>query len=157
NQMNGPHVSLLELVTLTPFTQTKDYESYLSRLHQVPRMFDQVMSNMRQGMQAKLMPPRFLLEKVFPQAQDIASKTGVAGPCAKPVEKFPEGVPEADQQRLRAAVLAAVDTEVVPAYQKFANFVRDDYAPHGRSEPGIWALPDGGRRYRFHIREMTTT
>ncbi len=35
--------------------------------------------------------------------------------------------------------------------------MRDDYAPHGRTEPGVWALPDGGERYRFEIRRMTTT
>ena len=35
--------------------------------------------------------------------------------------------------------------------------MRDDYAPHGRTEPGVWALPDGAERYRFQIRRMTTT
>jgi len=35
--------------------------------------------------------------------------------------------------------------------------VRTDYAPKGRAEYGIWALPDGEARYRFAIRKMTTT
>jgi uncharacterized protein (DUF885 family) len=54
-------------------------------------------------------------------------------------------------------VLAAIQGEVLPAYKRFAAFVRDDYAPHGRTEPGVWALPDGAERYRFQIRRMTTT
>src|SRR5450755_1998882 len=76
NQMNGPHLSLIELVTLTPFNNTADYDNYLSRLHQVPRFFDQIIANMRQGMRDGLMPPRYLLERVTPEAEEIASKTG---------------------------------------------------------------------------------
>ena len=47
--------------------------------------------------------------------------------------------------------------EVAPAYAKFAKFVREDYAPHGRLDPGVWALPDGEARYRFAVRHQTTT
>ena len=35
--------------------------------------------------------------------------------------------------------------------------MRNEYAPHGRTEPGVWALPDGDARYRYAIRRMTTT
>ncbi len=157
NQMNGPHLGLLELVTLTPFNSVKDYDDYLSRLHQVPRMLEQVTGNMRQGMKDGLMPPRYLLEKVVPQTQEIAGTAAEASPFAKPVDKFPAGISAADQQRLRSAVLAAINGEILPAYKRFAAFVRDDYAPHGRAEPGVWALPDGAERYRFQVRRMTTT
>ena len=157
NQMNGPHLSLLELVTLTPFNSVKDYDDYLSRLHQVPGMIEQVTANMRQGMKDGLMQPRYLLEKVVPQTQEIANTEADSSPFAKPVKKFPAGISEADQQRLRAAVLAAINGEILPAYKRFAAFVRDDYAPHGRTEPGVWALPDGAERYRFQVKRMTTT
>ena len=157
NQMDGPHLSLLELVTLTPFNSVKDYDDYLSRLHQVPGMLEQVTGNMRQGMKDGLMPPRYLLEKVVPQTQEIANTEADSSPFAKPVKKFPAGISEADQKRLRAAVLAAINGEILPAYKRFAAFVRADYAPHGRAEPGVWALPDGAERYRFQVKRMTTT
>ena len=157
NQMDGPQLELLELVSLTPFNNMKDYEDYLSRLHQVPKMLDQVTSNMRQGMKDQLMQPRYLLEKVVPQTQEIAETKPDATPFAKPVSKFPANISDADQKRLRSAVLAAINDEVLPAYQRFTAFVRDDYAPHGRTEPGVWALPDGAERYRFEIRQLTTT
>ena len=53
--------------------------------------------------------------------------------------------------------MAAIDSDIVPSYKKFAAFVRTEYAPHGRTDPGVWALPDGAARYRFAIRHMTTT
>lgn len=156
-QMSGIHLSLLEMSTFMPFNTVKDYENYLSRLHQVPRAFDQAISNMRQGMKDRLMPPRYLLEKVTLQAADVAAKTGGASPFAKPVQTFATGISAADQQRLRSAVMSAIDQEILPSYKKFAAFVRDEYAPHGRTDPGVWALPDGAARYRFAIRRMTTT
>jgi uncharacterized protein (DUF885 family) len=157
NQMEGPHLGWLEMVTLTPFATVKDYDDYVSRLHQIPRALDQVTGNMRQGIKDQLMPPRYLLGKVAIQTQEIADTKAEASPFAAPVKKFPAGISVADQKRLRSAVLAAISGEVLPAYQRFATFVRDEYAPHGRTEPGVWALPDGAERYRFEIRRMTTT
>jgi uncharacterized protein (DUF885 family) len=120
-------------------------------------MLEQVTGNMRQGMKDGLMPPRYLLEKVVPQTQEIANTESDSSPFAKPVKKFPAGISETDQKRLRSAVLAAIRDEILPAYKRFAAFMRDDYAPHGRSEPGVWALPDGAERYRFQVKRMTTT
>jgi uncharacterized protein (DUF885 family) len=157
NQMAGPHIELLDLVTLTPFNDLHDYDNYQSRLHQVPQALDQTIANMRQGMQDRLMPPRYLLEKVTSEAQEIASQRGDASPFAKPLTKFPPNISAADQQRVRSAVLATINNDILPAYERFATFVRDDYAPHGRSEPGVWALPDGPARYRYEIRRLTTT
>jgi uncharacterized protein (DUF885 family) len=157
SQLDGIHQTLAELVSDTPFSSVKDYENYLARLHQIPRVFDQVTTNMRQGMKDHLMQPKYLLEKVAVQAQTIADDSMEASPFTQPVLKFPVAIPETDQVRLRAAILAVVKTEVAPAYAKFAAFVRDEYAPKGRTELGIWALPDGDARYRFAIRDMTTT
>ena len=157
NQMGGPHLEMPNLIILTPFKTVTDYENYLSRLHQLPRYFDQVMANMQQGMRDGLMPPRYLLEKVAAETDDIAGKTGESSPFAKPVREFPSSFAAADQKRLRDAVLAAISGEVVPSYQHLAAFVRNEYAPHGRIDPGVWALPDGEERYRFATRRITTT
>jgi len=157
NQMEGPHLGWLEMLGLTPFKTVRDYDNYLSRLHQIPGALDQVTGNMRQGMKDGLMQPRYLLEKVVAQTQEISDTSAEASPFAKPLSNFPAGISDADQKRLRSAVLAAIQGEILPAYKRFAAFVRDDYAPHGRTEPGVWALPDGAERYRFQIRRMTTT
>jgi len=157
NQMGGIHVEYASMPSQLPFRTVKDYENYLARLHQMPLAFEQTMAVMRLGMKDRLMPPRYLLEKVAAQAQDIADKSPEASPFSKPLEKFPAGISAADQKRLHAAVLKAVKNEIVPAYASFAKFVRAEYAPQGRSEYGVWALPHGDAIYRFDIRQMTTT
>jgi len=157
NQMGGLHLELPDLVALTPFNSVADYQNYLARLNQIPRAFDQTTANMRHGMRDGLMPPRYLLEKVTAEAEDVANKTGENSPFAKPVKQFPSSVPSSEQKRLREAVLAAITGQILPAYQHFAAFVRDEYALHGRMDPGVWSLPDGAARYRFAIRRITTT
>jgi uncharacterized protein (DUF885 family) len=157
NQMGGPHLNLPDLVSLTPFNTVADYDNYIARLRQIPRVFEQVTANLRQGMKDGLMPPKYLLEKVAAESDDLASKTGDASPFAKPVKEFPAAIPPADQKRLRESVLAILSSQIIPAYQHFAAFVRDEYAPKGRTDPGVWALPDGAARYRFAIRRITTT
>ncbi|PYV60325.1 MAG: DUF885 domain-containing protein, partial [Acidobacteria bacterium] len=87
----------------------------------------------------------------------MASKTGEDSPFYKPLKEFPSSVADADQKRLREAVLKVIAHQIIPAYQRFVTFMRNEYAPHGRTEPGVWALPDGDARYRYAIRRMTTT
>jgi uncharacterized protein (DUF885 family) len=157
NQINGLHLELPDLVLLTPFNTVADYDHYLARLRQIPHAFDQVTVNMRQGMRDGLMPPRYLLEKVAAEADDLASRTGQNSPFATPVKEFPSSVPPTEQKRLRDAVLAVIAGQIVPSYQRFAAFVGNEYALHGRTDPGVWSLPDGEARYRFEIRRITTT
>jgi uncharacterized protein (DUF885 family) len=156
-QFYGPHLGYAGLASETPFRSAKDYEDYLSRLQELPRVFEQVTEDMRLGMRDHLMPPQYLLEKVAMQAQKIADDAPDKSAFSQPLLKFPKEISEAEQKRLRDDILATVKNEVLPAYAKFAAFVRTEYAPKGRTELGVWALPEGDARYRFAVRTMTTT
>ncbi len=157
NQFNGIHIDAPQLVSILSFDSVKDYEDYIKRLKLLPRLFDQNIVQMRKGMADGLMPPKILLEQVVTQANGIASTPAEKSPFAQPFDKFPAAVPEADRQRLREAGLSAVRDSVIPAYVKFTSYVRDEYAPKGRTEPGVWALPDSPERYAFRVKESTTT
>ena len=157
DQFNGVHLDLAQVVTLAPFDSTKHYEDYLARLHQVPHLFDQLIEVLRQGEKDKLMPPRYLLEKTVGQCESIAAPAGEANVFGEPVAHFPDAVPAAERRRLHDAIIATVDNEVRPAYRKLANFIATEYAPKGRTEPGVWALPGGDALYRFDIWQHTTT
>jgi uncharacterized protein (DUF885 family) len=156
-QEGGIHIDAPQLVSVLSFTSVKDYEDYITRLKLLPRLFDQTTEQMRKGMAEGLMPPKILLEKVVTQADAIATTPADQSPFVHPFEKFPDAVSEADRKRLRDAGLAAVKDSVIPAYVKFTAFVRDEYAPKGRGEPGAWALPDGDAWYAFRVKESTTT
>ena len=156
-QFGGIHLGYASLAFDSPFRNVKDYEDYLARLRQIPRVMEQATGHMRDGLRDHLMPPKYLLEKVATQAQQIADGPLEKSPFTGPLQKFPDAISEADRKRLREGIEGAVKNEVAPAYAKFAKFVREDYAPHGRVDPGTWALPDGEARYRFAVRQQTTT
>ena len=156
-QFDGLHINAPQLVSLLRFQTVKDYDDYLARLTALPKVFDDVAALMRKGMDKKLIPPRILLEKVARQAQAVAAGKPEESPFAAPLRKFGAGIPEAEQTRLRAAMLEAIDRRVNPAYRKFAAFVKDEYAPNGRADPGLWSLPLGQERYAFLVKDNTTT
>jgi len=152
SQMDGPHLHLADLPLSAPFYTVKQYEDYISRLEQIPRVFAETEEVLRAGMQDQLMPVRFLLEKVPGQCDGIVS----ADPFLRPTQRYPADISAEDQQRLTAAIVAAVNDRVLPAYRVFAAFIATEYAPHGRTTLAVTSLPDGQQRYRYDIRARTT-
>jgi uncharacterized protein (DUF885 family) len=153
DQMNGVHTSLADLPLSVPFDSVKHYEDYIARLHQIPRTLSQTSEVMRAGMKDKLMPVRFLLEKISVQCQGIID----ADPFLLPTKKYPADISAHDQKRLTQEITAAINTDVLPAYESFADFVRTDYAPQGRTSLAVTSLPDGVKRYANDIYGRTTT
>src|SRR5262249_1981818 len=131
NQTQGFHILLPQLAAFTRFATVKDYEDYLARLNSMPRVFDQMVVLMKLGMGKGLMPPKILLEQCVPQSDGLAKLKPEDSPFALPVKKFPESIGAADQERLRAAVLAAVKDKIEPAYAAFTVFLRDEYVSKG--------------------------
>ncbi len=157
SQFGGIHIDTPQFVSSLSFATVKDYDDYIARLQQLPRAFNETMAQMRKGMRDGLMPPKILLVQVAEQTEEIAKQKAEETPFAQPTHNFPKEFSEADKSRLRAAVLAAVRDQVLPTYVAFARFVRDEYAPKGRTDIGIWALPQGAERYAFDVRRQTTT
>ena len=152
NQQNGVHTRLADLPNAVPFDSVPHYQDYISRLHQIPRALEQTTEVMRQGEKDGLMPPRLVLEKLPRQCDGIIT----ANPFLEPTKKFPAEFSDADKKRLTDEITRAINDDVFPAYKKFAEFVRTEYAPKGRPELSIESLTDGKRRYVEAVKTMTT-
>ena len=153
NQFNGIHTGLADLPLGVPLDSVKHYEDYVSRLHQIPRAMSQTTDVLRAGMKDKLMPVRFLLEKVAEQCDGIVR----SDPFLRPTKKYPADISAEDQKRLTQEITDAVNNDVLPAYKKFADFIRTEYAPQGRTTLAVTSLPDGPKRYENDIYGRTTT
>ena len=152
NQQNGVHTQLADLPNAMPSDSVQHYQDYISRLHQIPRVLEQTTDVMRQGEKDKLMPPRIVLEKLPGQCDGIIA----ANPFLEPTKKFPAEFSEEDKKRFTDEITKAINDEVFPAYRKFADFLRTDYAPKGRTKLAIESLADGKRRYAEAVKTMTT-
>jgi uncharacterized protein (DUF885 family) len=153
SQFSGIHTGLADLPLSVPLTSVKQYEDYLARLHQIPRVLSQTTEVLRAGMKDNLMPVRFLLEKIPIQSLGIID----ADPFLIPTKKYPAAISPQDQQRLTQQITDAINTDVIPAYKTFANFVRTEYAPRGRITLSINSLPDDRKRYENDVYARTTT
>ena len=157
NQMGGIHTAWPQLAAQLSFTTVKDYDDWIARLHQIPKAFDQVSTNMVIGMEDHRVLPKYLLEKALAQVKQLAGQKPEDSPLALPLKKFPAGITPAEQERIKAEMLDAIGKEVLPAYLRFARFLEVSYIPAGREQPGISALSDGAKYYQFLIRRRTTT
>jgi uncharacterized protein (DUF885 family) len=91
------------------------------------------------------------------QIDGLAGTPAEKSPFAQPLANFPKEIPEAEQKRIREEMLAAISGSIVPAYVKLGKFVKEEYVPKGRTEPGMWSLPDGEARYAWAVKGSTTT
>ena len=152
NQQNGVHTRLADLPLRVPLDSVQHYEDYISRLRQIPRVLEQTTEVMRQGEKDGLMPPKLVLDKLPGQCDGIIS----ANPFLIPTKKFPAEFSEDDKKRLTAEITKATNDDVIPAFRKFAEFLRTEYAPKGRTDLSVESLPDGKRRYAEAVKFMTT-
>ena len=156
SQFDGLHISLPRLVSQLQIDNVKDYDDYIARLKKIPTAFSQIRTNMEFGMDDGRMPAAYLMDKVVVQAQTLADQRPTDSPFALPLKKFPKTVSAEDQKRITTELLAAIETDVLPAYQRFTKFLKAQYVPKGRKEPGVWSIPDGDAYYAYRIRQSTT-
>jgi len=157
DQFSGLQLELPNLVPQLSFASVKDYDDYIARLNKIPTAFQQITDNMLTGIDDHRVPPKYLLEKVLVQVNALLAQKPEDSPFAQPLRKFPASVSAADQTRIHDAILAAITKQVDPAYQRFAKFLSAEYIPAGRSDPGVWSLPDGNAYYAFRVKQSTTT
>src|SRR5271169_2266290 len=105
--MGGIHTGLADLPLSMPFDSVKHYEDYISRLHQIPRAFLQTEEVLRAGVNDRLVPVRFIAEKVPGQAQGVMA----ANPFLLPLKKFPASFSDADKKRLTEQITSTVNNE----------------------------------------------
>jgi uncharacterized protein (DUF885 family) len=157
SQFSGLYLDLPQLVPQLSFDTAEDYDHYVTRLGKVPTAFAQITDDMMTGIDDNRLPPKYLLEKALVQVNTLAQQKPEDSPFALPIKKFPASISQAQQAEIRQQVLKAIATQVLPAYVRFGRFLSAQYIPHGRTDPGIWSLPDGDAYYKFLVRRSTTT
>lgn len=149
----GIHANLADLPLSMPFDSVKRYEDYISRLRKIPRAFLQTEEVLRAGVNDRLVPVRFIAEKIPGQAQGVIA----SNPFILPLKRFPASFSEVDKNRLTEEITSTVSNEVLPAYRQFAAFITTDYIPHTRTTLSVNSLGGGKRRYQAALRRFTTT
>jgi uncharacterized protein (DUF885 family) len=159
NHFYGLHLDYADLSSgegAAPFKTVKDYEDGLKRHAQYPRLVDEIIQRFREGLAEGIVEPKLLARNMIQQL-DLQFANGAEGsPYYGPVKSFPATIPAAEQARLRAAYLAAIRDEIMPADKKLRDFLATDYLPKARDSFGLGGMPGGQAYYAYQILSNTT-
>ncbi len=134
-----------------------EYQRYIARMRQIPRLFDEEVANMRAGIARGFTVPKATLtgrdKSIAAFIADSPDKT----PFYKAFAEMPGSIPAAEQAALRKQAADVIATSVMPAYRKLLTFYRTEYYPNARTTVSARDLPNGDAFYRASIKEYTTT
>jgi len=140
-----------------PFATVKDYDNWLARASKVPVMFDQAITNMREGVKQGIVEPKVLMVKVVPQFDAVIKDKPEDSTFWGPIKNMPKDFSAADKARLTDAYRHLIADTLMPSFKKLRAYIADDYMLHARDTVGYDALPDGKAWYAYQVRMMTTT
>ena len=137
------------------FESLEEYRSFLARLRDVPRHFEEQITNMRAGLARGFTVPRV---SVLGRDATIEPYTRAdsANPLLTPFHHMPATIPAAEQEALRTEVMPLLRDVVVPAYTRLLAFMREEYLPVARTTLGASEMPGGEVYYRAMIEKFTT-
>lgn len=140
-----------------PFKTVSDYDNWLKRVAIFPVWCDSAIVYMRKGINRGYVLPKVLIERVIPQFKELVTTDPAQSLYYGPVKNMPADFPAAEKTRLTDAYTKAIREQLVPAFQKMADFFEKEYLPKGRATAGISAIPGGRERYDYLIKYWTTT
>ncbi|HET8647537.1 MAG TPA: DUF885 domain-containing protein, partial [Vicinamibacteria bacterium] len=158
-QMQGPQQDVVRFLMLAASgaTQAGAFENMLARLEAVPVLLEQVTELMRRGLDTGITPPRITLRDVPAQIESQAPAHPAQSPLLRAFDRFPEGMPEAEQDRLRRQAARLYEAKAAPAFRALHRFFVEEYLPGARESIALREVPDGEAWYAFLVRQSTTT
>jgi uncharacterized protein (DUF885 family) len=165
SQMRGVHAQIPTfLINIHKIDNAKDAEAYIARLNAIPKLFDQLIVNLRVREDKGVVAPRF----VFPLVLDACRKVIQGKPFDSSADDSPllddfttkisalKNVDSATRSRLLSGATEALNESVKPAYEKLIAFL-EDQSKRATDDAGVWKFPDGAEFYRSALRRTTTT
>jgi uncharacterized protein (DUF885 family) len=156
NSDSGFYMDWGRLPEETEFSNAGDYRDYLARLHELPAIMDEYIALMRRGVEQGFTQPRVILggrdEPIKAQLVERAEDS----PFYAPFRDLPETVAGGERAELLATAERVVAVDVVPAYRRLYDFMRDEYVPGARETLGASDLPGGEAFYKAQIRQYAT-
>jgi uncharacterized protein (DUF885 family) len=143
--------------SIHPFRTTKDYDDFLSRAEGFVEAVDIAIMQMREGIAIGVVQPRVLMEKALPQIEAHVVNKPAESIFQGPIRNMPASIGAEDRARLTASYEVMIGENLIPAYARLRDFVRDEYLPKTRPSVGMLALPDGRRWYEHLVASSTTT
>jgi uncharacterized protein (DUF885 family) len=140
-----------------PFKTVKDYNDWQKRATAFSTWADSAIVYFRKGMVAGVVLPEVLVVKMIPQMEAMIVSDPTKSLFYGPINKLPGTFSKEEQEKLTGEYIKLIKEQLVPAYNKLAEFLKTEYLVNARKSTGIAAIPNGDKEYRWLIRFWTTT
>lgn len=156
SQADGGHNQVFTVIDQMPAQSVRDYENIIARLRALPAYVDQQIALQREQLAAGLAQPAVVVDLVLDQLEAQRSTPPDESPLLAAFRRFPDTIPAAERDRLRAEALAAYREAFVPSWTRWAAFLRDTYRAKARPQVALTSVPNGRQGYETLIRAYTT-
>lgn len=149
-QMTGPHLYLPRMLqTEHPLETRANVESYIDRLGEMGRVFDETIETIRADAGLGVVPPEFVLAGAINAIEGLTDAPPAEHPLVTTLEAKMGGIGGLSDEQQTAFVDEAVlrmENVVYPAYARLAATLESLKAQTG-PDAGIWRLGEEGEAY----------
>lgn len=146
NGGGSPFSELSYLVESHTVKAPADAANVIARLRQGPKLVDDTIANLRVGLRNQRVAAAEKVRRAIAQLDSELEKGMDAWAMVQP--SWPPAVRESELAALREVV----GTQLVPAFVRYRDFLRDEVLPAARTEKeGLAGLPSGDACYRATI------
>src|SRR5438067_7662623 len=164
-QMRGVHAQIPTfLINVHKVDNGKDACAYIARLNAIPKLFDQVIANLRTCEGKGVVGPKLVFPLVLEACHKVIGgapfdESGTDSPLLADFKKKVGALKElndAARSKLIDQAKSALSNSVKPAYEKLIAFLEDE-SKRANDNAGVWKFPDGVQFYKMALRHTTTT
>jgi uncharacterized protein (DUF885 family) len=154
---SGPQTTFMDLPDYQTVTTPEDGGRMVARWRAMGPYLDQAIGNLRESMADGRVSVARNVERTIDELEGLAAcevpDWKVADPAKLPLTDWSD----ADRDRFRSEILAAVRDVIIPAFGRYRETLVEQILPGARSNdrPGLCHLPDGDAAYRDLIRYHT--
>lgn len=142
----GWHRGLPFLFEVQPVDTAEHRQQTLARLGAVDRFIDTEIANLRLGLETGYSAPRVTAVKVPGQVRSLIGDESI----------FLNPATRSDDAEFAAAVKEIYEAEIVPALNRFADFIETVYLEQAREDIALSANTDGAECYPLRVRSFVT-
>jgi len=150
----GWHQGFASMAGNLPFRTKADYESYLTRLAQYPRLNDAALGITAEAVRGGFVLPCSVLGNYEKSIAGVIAEDPAKSRFYEPFANAkPADVSEAEWAQLQARARDVITSVLNPAYAKHRDFYRTTYQPKCAKSDSISAQRGGREYYAFRVRQ----
>lgn len=156
NHTMGIHVQLLQAVGQFPITEPEHADAVIGKFSKMPKLFEQSVHRLRQGVALDRTPPRVAVERTIEQLDEYVASDIDSDPYVN--LRSPGAFTKEAEADWRDRLKKVVTDSVRPAYLAYRNALADEILEKSRPEErtGVRWLPDGEEVYDRAIKRYTS-